>query len=182
MAETTDTAVSRLLSLILRHRPGDFGVSLDPAGWTTVTEVLTALSVAGKPVTAERLAAIVAASDKQRFAISADGTRIRANQGHSVPVSLGHEARQPPPRLFHGTVARFLPSIRQSGLVRGRRHHVHLSPAPEQALVVGARRGEPVLLEVEAAAMHAAGHMFLLSPNGVWLTDHVPPSYLIIPE
>jgi putative RNA 2'-phosphotransferase len=31
---------------------------------------------------------------------------------------------------------------------------------------------------VQAARMHANGHMFFCADNGVWLTDHVPATYL----
>jgi len=41
-----------------------------------------------------------------------------------------------------------------------------------------ARRGASIILTVDAAAMHAAGHAFYQAANGVWLTDHVPPGYL----
>ena len=49
---------------------------------------------------------------------------------------------------------------------------------PATATQVGARREAPVILTVDAAAMHAAGHAFYQAANGVWLTDHVPPGYL----
>jgi putative RNA 2'-phosphotransferase len=41
-----------------------------------------------------------------------------------------------------------------------------------------ARRGAPIILTVDAAAMHAAGHAFYQAAKGVSLTDHVPPGYL----
>src|SRR5688572_26040197 len=166
---------------MLRHRPADFGLTLESDGWTSVESVLVALAAQGCPLTREGLADLVRASDKQRFALSEDALRIRANQGHSVDVELGHAPAQPPERLFHGTVARFLPSIRAQGLLRGQRHHVHLSALLEQAVVVGQRRGPPVVIDVLAGRMAAAGHVFLLSPNGVWLAEHVPPEFLIIP-
>jgi putative RNA 2'-phosphotransferase len=59
-----------------------------------------------------------------------------------------------------------------------RRHHVHLSPNRETATAVGARRGVPVVLRVDAEAMAAAGHVFRRSENGVWLVDGVPPKFL----
>jgi putative RNA 2'-phosphotransferase len=31
---------------------------------------------------------------------------------------------------------------------------------------------------VDAAAMAGAGHLFQCSANGVWLTDHVPPTFI----
>lgn len=36
------------------------------------------------------------------------------------------------------------------------------------------------VLRVDAAAMHADGHRFLVSANGVWLTDAVPARYLTL--
>jgi putative RNA 2'-phosphotransferase len=80
--------------------------------------------------------------------------------------------------LFHGTVRRFLPAIRADGLRRGRRGHVHLSADPHAAAAVGARRGHPVVLRVDAAGTHQAGHPFYRAANGVWLTEHVPPRWI----
>jgi len=174
-------STSKLLSLILRHRPGDFGVGLDDEGWVGVEKLLAALAAHQCPLSRPELEALVRASDKQRFALSPDGARIRANQGHSVGVRLAHPQQEPPELLFHGTVARALPSIREAGLLRGRRHHVHLSASRQVAMTVGGRRGAPIVLEVLAARMYAVGHVFLLSPNGVWLTERVPPEFLVIP-
>jgi putative RNA 2'-phosphotransferase len=69
-------------------------------------------------------------------------------------------------------------SILKDGLVRGKRHHVHLSKDVETATKVGARRGKPVILKIDAGGMHRDGHTLFLSTNGVWLTDSVPPSYM----
>jgi putative RNA 2'-phosphotransferase len=59
-----------------------------------------------------------------------------------------------------------------------RRHHVHLSPDVAIAERVGARRGKPVLLAIDSAAMREDGYAFFVTENGVWLTDAVPPLYL----
>ncbi|WP_394356837.1 RNA 2'-phosphotransferase [Shumkonia mesophila] len=56
--------------------------------------------------------------------------------------------------------------------------HVHLSGGYETAVHVGGRRGKPVVLRVRAGAIHAAGHVFFLSANGVWLTEAVPVAFL----
>jgi putative RNA 2'-phosphotransferase len=58
------------------------------------------------------------------------------------------------------------------------RHHVHLSPDVETAERVARRRGAPVILAVDAAALARSGHAFFLTDNHVWLTAHVPPSAL----
>ncbi len=174
----SDIQTSKFLSYVLRHRPDSIGITLDENGWVDVDELLGAAQRNGKRLSRERLEQVVACSDKKRFALSDDGRRIRANQGHSVSVDLDLEPVEPPELLYHGTVERFLDSIRSEGLVRGRRHHVHLSPDEATARTVGSRRGKPVILTVEAARMHAAGHEFFRSANSVWLTESVPAEFL----
>ncbi len=171
---------SKFLSLVLRHRPDAAGVTLDAEGWVGIDELLAGCAARGVAITRAELLEVVRDSDKQRFAI--DGERIRANQGHSVEIDLALPPSVPPARLFHGTVARFLASIVREGLLPGARRHVHLSPDVETARRVGMRRGEPVVLTVDAGAMTAAGLIFYRSENGVWLTDRVPPQFLTFPE
>ena len=169
--------LSKRISLALRHAPGRFGLVLDEAGWVEVDDLLAALRI-----TRADLDAVVAGNDKQRFALERgpDGIhRIRANQGHSIPVDLGLVAQSPPPRLFHGTTTAALESIRVTGLHRARRHHVHLSADPDLARRVGARRaGTVVVLTIDADAMTRDGHLFYRSANGAWLTEAVPARYL----
>ena len=176
-----DVRLSKFLSLVLRHEPERTGLQLDAAGWVGVDALLAGAARAGVPITRERLKAIVANSDKQRFAFDASGERIRANQGHSVAVELGYASATPPDVLFHGTVAKFIEAIRREGLVKGSRHHVHLSPDEATARKVGQRRGVPVILRVDAGGMQRAGHRFFHSTNGVWLVDHVPPEFIFFP-
>lgn len=80
--------ISKFLSLVLRHEPERIGIALDEAGWTDVAALLAAAAAHGVVITRAELAEVVATSDKQRFALSPDGARIRANQGHSVDVEL----------------------------------------------------------------------------------------------
>jgi putative RNA 2'-phosphotransferase len=170
------------MSLVLRHDPAKFGVELDSAGWARVDELLAAAARAGVPLDEAALRRVVEENDKKRFALSDEGAMIRASQGHSVAVDLGLEPVEPPAVLFHGTATRFLDSIRREGLVPGTRQHVHLSADEATATTVGARHGRPAVLRVDAARMHAARHRFFLSANGVWLTEAVPPEYLIFPN
>lgn len=172
---------SKFLSLVLRHEPQRVGIRLDAAGWVDVDELLEALARHGKPLSFDELREVVDTSDKQRFAISDDEMRIRANQGHSVAVELDHPAAEPPEFLYHGTSAPSVESIRREGLDKMNRHHVHLSADAEATLRVGARRGRPVLLTIRAGDMHRAGHRFFVTPNRVWLTDRVPPQFIGFP-
>ena len=170
--------VSKFLSLVLRHDPGRIGIVLDEAGWTDVAALLAAAAAHGVRISRAELDEVVATSDKQRFALSPDGARIRANQGHSVEVELDLPAAVPPATLYHGTVDAALPGIRAEGLIRGARHHVHLSADVDTAKKVGGRRGKPVILTIRADAMADDGHTFYRSANGVWLVDHVPAEYI----
>lgn len=172
--------LSRFLSYILRHRPDEIGLELDAAGWASVDELLARAAAHGRAISREELEAVVASNDKQRFRLSDDGRRIRASQGHSIPIELGLAPREPPETLYHGTATRFLRSILASGLRSAGRHHVHLSSDHETARRVGARHGTPVILVIDATAMWRDGHRFFRSDNGVWLTDHVPPDYLSV--
>jgi putative RNA 2'-phosphotransferase len=174
--------ISKFLSLVLRHQPEAAGLTLDAEGWVAVDDLIAACGRHGHVFTRAVLDEVVRTNDKQRFAFSADGRRIRASQGHSVAVNLGLEPLTPPPRLFHGTVARFLDSIRRTGIRRGARQYVHLSVDTATAERVGIRRGEPIVIEIDAAGMHRDGHVFFRSANGVWLTEHVPPSYIALPR
>ncbi|HWO19535.1 MAG TPA: RNA 2'-phosphotransferase [Kofleriaceae bacterium] len=171
--------ISKFLSLVLRHDPARIGLQLDEAGWASVDALLAAAAAHGVALTRDGLRELVAASDKQRFALSPDGARIRANQGHSVDVDLQLPPREPPERLYHGTVDAALDGIREQGLLRGQRRHVHLSADVPTAERVGRRRGAPVILTVRAADMHAAGHTFYCSENGVWLTEQVPARFIL---
>ncbi|MDI5940110.1 RNA 2'-phosphotransferase, partial [Micromonospora sp. DH15] len=177
MDHRTMVKLSKRMSKALRHEPYRLGLAPDGAGWVPVDDLLAALRV-GRP----DLDAVVAGNDKQRFAVERgpDGVeRIRANQGHSIPVELGLPAVEPPPLLYHGTAAAVLDSIRATGLHRGGRHHVHLSADVETARRVGARRGGPVVvLTVDAAALVGDGCAFQRSALGVWLTDAVPGRFL----
>jgi len=170
---------SKFLSFVLRHQPEEIGLELDDAGWASVEELLDACKRAGRALTLEELQHIVDTSDKKRFAFSEDGLYIRANQGHSVQIELGYEPRKPPSLLYHGTATRFLESIRKEGLKRGSRHHVHLSSDSVTAANVGARHGKPVVLRIASSQMHNDGYSFYLSENGVWLTERVPPDYIL---
>lgn len=168
---------SKFLSLVLRHKPDIIGLTLDTEGWAGIDELIR-LSQSHMPLTRALIEAIVTENSKQRFAISEDGSRIRARQGHSIDVDLQLQPTSPPQRLYHGTATRFVDAIRREGLHKRSRQHVHLSANADTATLVGARHGRPMVLIVHADKMAAAGHAFFLSENGVWLTDAVPVDFI----
>ena len=173
---------SKFLSLVLRHQPDRIGIELDEAGWVDVEVLMSALTRHNKGMSRSMLDEVVRTNDKQRFSFNENGTRIRANQGHSVAIELGYEPATPPEILFHGTPQQFVDAIAEQGLKKMNRHHVHLHVDVATSTAVGQRRGKPVLLRIRALDMHQAGHEFFVTPNDVWLTDHVPTEYIEIPE
>ncbi len=150
-----------------------------PGGWVEVDALLAASAQRGFLISRDELEEVVARNDKKRFAFDESGTLIRAQQGHSVPVDLELEPATSPTTLYHGTPERNLTAIMREGLLKMRRHHVHLSPDEATARAVGARRGRPVVLAVHAEKMHRDRYVFYRSGNGVWLVGYVPPHYLL---
>jgi len=178
MTEERLIRISKYLSKHLRHQPESIGLQLEPDGWVAVEQLLAACERNRMPITRAQLDQVVAENSKQRFSFDETGTRIRANQGHSVDVDLELPPVIPPDVLYHGTGHQTADAIRREGLVKGRRQHVHLSADVETAVNVGARHGKPTVFVVDARAMHDAGHTFWCSANGVWLADSVPPEFL----
>jgi putative RNA 2'-phosphotransferase len=173
------TKASKFLSYVLRHEPQAIGLSLDREGWAPIDALITAATQHGRALDRALIEQVVATSEKKRFAISADGSCIRAVQGHSTDsVSISFEEKVPPTVLYHGTATRFLASIRTQGLLPGSRQYVHLSGDVPTATRVGQRHGKPVVLTIMASTMHAQGFKFHQAQNGVWLTVSVPPQFL----
>lgn len=169
---------SKFLSYVLRHNPAAIGIVPDKGGWVDIEDLLMACGHHGRRMTYGHLMRIVASNEKQRFSVSPDGIKIRANQGHSIDVDLGYAPTAPPEILYHGTAAKNLPQIKSHGLTKQCRHHVHLCAMKDAALEVGRRHGAAVILEIRSGEMFRAAYQFYVTPNGVWLTDHVPAKFI----
>lgn len=173
----TNKEISKFLSLVLRHSPQTIHLKLDSAGWASIPELLKRVPF---KLNMDKLKEIVETNDKQRFSFNTDYTKIRANQGHSVSyINLELEAIKPPEILYHGTVSKFVSSIKAEGLRKMSRQHVHLSADRATAVTVGSRRGVPIILSVCAGKMYDDNISFYKSENGVWLTEEVPAEYII---
>ena len=169
---------SRFISLILRHKPETIDIALDEHGWANVDELIAGISKT-REFNREMLEEIVWTDNKQRFTFNEDKTKIRANQGHSIPVDVELPAAIPPETLWHGTGEKYVASIDQQGLIPKGRLYVHLSSDAATATKVGSRHGKPVLYIVKTKEMYDDGYSFFLSKNGAWLTKEVPVKYLI---
>ena len=167
---------SKFIALILRHKPDAIGISLDEHGWANVDELIAGIAKT-QPFTMEMLEEIVSTDEKQRYSFNEDNTLIRANQGHSIPVDVELEEKEPPRYLYHGTGEKYVSSIEELGLIPKSRLYVHLSADYSTAEKVGARHGKPVIYRIWAGKMFRDGYKFYQSLNGVWLTEKVPPQY-----
>ncbi len=174
-----ETKISKSLSYVLRHKPESIGLTLDKNGWASVADIL---KNSKRRFSFEELKYVVENKDKKRFSFNDDLTLIKANQGHSVNVDLEFQQVIPPDILYHGTAKHFLEAIQQKGLLKGERHHVHLSTDIQTASKVGKRHGKLVILAIDAKTMHEDSHKFYLSDNKVYLVDTVPPTYLTVVE
>ncbi len=168
---------SKYMSLILRHKPDAIGITLDEHGWANVDELIAGIAKDNE-FNMEILEEIVRTDEKQRYSFNEDKTLIRANQGHSIPVDVELEEKEPPEILYHGTGEKYVAAVDEQGLIPKSRLYVHLSKDEETAVKVGSRHGKPVIYIVKAKQMHDDGYKFFISANNVWLTKEVPVKYL----
>ena len=162
------------LSYILRHSISEYELGwINEHGWMPVKRLVDQYHF-----TSELIDEIVATNNKQRYEYNEDHTKIRARQGHSIPVDVELKETTPPDVLYHGTATRFLDSILNEGLKCMSRLYVHLSDNYALAKDVGKRHGSPTVLEIDAKQMREDGIKFYLSNNNVWLTKYVDPKYI----
>jgi len=170
--------ISKYFSYVLRHKPDAIALELDSEGWAAIAELI--VKTTDFDLTREIIESVVETDDKQRFCISDDGKKIRANQGHSIQVDLGLSPLSPPEFLWHGTAQRFVESIMSVGLIKKNRHHVHLTESLAVAKAVGSRYGQPVILKIATQEMNYNGYEFFKTINNVWLVDNVLPGFITI--
>ncbi len=170
-------STSKFLALILRHKPETIGIQLDEHGWANVEELIAGIAKT-RHFDMTMLEKIVAEDEKQRYSFSKDKSLIRANQGHSIPVDVELEEKQPPEVLYHGTGEKYVASIDSMGLIAKSRLYVHLSSDPETAYKVSQRHGKPVIYVIQSGEMFRKRFKFYRSVNNVWLTEKVPPSFM----
>lgn len=178
MTEKEEKTISKFLSLVLRHQPEMIQLELSQTGWADVDELIEKCAVKNIRFTKNELKQVVQNNNKQRFAYDEENNLIRANQGHSIQIDADLKTAIPPVVLYHGTAEKNVPAIREQGITKQNRLHVHLSADQETANKIGMRHGKPFIFTVEAKQMHDEGNLFYLSENGVWLTELVLPNYL----
>ncbi len=174
--------LSRLLALVLRHRPDEVGLTLDAGGFAPLDALAQALAAqpGWESVTAADLVA-VAEGDPRRYEVR-DGM-IRARYGHTVAVAQAGEPAFPPEWLYHGASPAAAAAMRAAGLLPQTRQHVHLSTAPGLAREVGRRHApDAVVVVVFARRAHAAAVEFRRAGPTLYLTGTISPEFLLLPD
>ncbi|TXK80026.1 RNA 2'-phosphotransferase [Paenibacillus sp. N3.4] len=174
MNKEKKTHFSKLMSKMLRHSPEQFGLKLDPTdGSCETNELLEVVREQPKwsDITINELSEVVADCEKQRFEINGD--RIRARYGHSHD-KVSYPAAVPPTQLFHGTNVVAAPTILKVGIQAMQRQYVHMSEGLHFATLAGRRRGELVIIAIDAEQAAEAGVIFYYAGNEVWLATHIP--------
>ena len=172
------TKISKLIALVLRHKPETLGITLDSHGWADTKQLVSAINNREK-FTIKDLEYIVSTDEKQRYSFNRDKSMIRANQGHSINVDVEFEEEIPPDILYHGTAKKYFSSIMKEGLKPQSRLYVHLSTDEKTAINVGSRHGDPIVFKIDAKQMERDGYKFYRSVNNVWLTKEVPTQYFM---
>lgn len=174
MSSSSQTRLSKLLSLMLRHRPDEFGISLDSHGFANTDDVLAALQERFPWVTPDDIDALVNHSEKQRFEIAGD--KIRAKYGHSFPVELDLPAVTPPEHLYQAVPPEAVDQILAEGLTPRDRRYVHLSLSSQIARELGQKIGpQCVVLRILAEKASSENQVRFFDCGPVVLTESVPP-------
>ncbi|XP_063900834.1 tRNA 2'-phosphotransferase 1-like [Zophobas morio] len=123
---------------------------------------------------------VVATNNKQRFYLhQRDGSlMIRANQGHSLKVDhlelvpLNHDFDS---FIIHGTYMRNWASIRDNGLSRMNRIHIHFTDRLPQnnQVISGIRKNCDLLIFVNFHRARDDGIQFFKAANGVILSEGI---------
>ncbi len=162
--------LSKFLSLILRHRPDQVGLTLDPLGRVPLDALIGALRANGwddlDPGEVEEVARL----DARRFDLS-DGT-IRARYGHSLTLEW----------LYVAVTDGELGDVATVGLRPTGRQHVHLCQTPQEAARILERhqaRGQ--IVTVFARRAHDGGLPFYQATDRLYLVAGVPREFLNLP-
>lgn len=169
---------SKELSWLLRHGAPSLGISMDPAGWVQVADVLAYLKVSY-----DELAVLVQENSKNRLQL--DHQRIRACQGHSndnpaiviEALEASWSTSTTVDSVWHGTHVEALKTIAKQGIKPMGRTHVHCAASMDSP--VGKRANVDIVLEISSKRIRQAGFTLYQAFNGVVLVRFVPSSCIL---
>ena len=174
--------LSRFLSMLLRHRPARFPVTLDGQGFTQLADVMRILKALPnfRWATREDIDAVIALPGRARFEVVRDerGARIRALYGHTA-LRPEYEPVAPPDVLYVAVAPESLAEVDRQGLAPTELSYIHLAITPAEARRSVLRlTATPVVLRVDAGVAHAEGRVFYSPTEGVYLVESLPAKYV----
>jgi putative RNA 2'-phosphotransferase len=173
--------LSKFLSLILRHRPDQVGLTLDPVGRVPLDALLEALRANGWDDLERGEIENVAQLDGRRFDLT-DGM-IRARYGHSLSLEQPGNPSRPPEWLYVAVADGEVGDAASLGLRPGGRQHVHLCQTPQEAARILERhqaRGQIAIIFARRA--HDRGLPFYQATDRLYLVAQVPAEFVILPS
>ena len=169
--------LSKALSWLLHHNAESEGFTLLEGGFLPVSDILKHRRFDG--YTIADVDAVVHNCEKQRFGtkVGIDGTLlIRANQGHSmktVEVELEEITKhQDAPKVIHGTYFKAWNLIKESGMSKMKRNHIHFAAGEpgDQGVISGMRSSAQVFIYIDVEKAMIDGIKFYKSANNVILS------------
>ncbi|KAI0630621.1 KptA family-domain-containing protein [Trametes polyzona] len=182
--DAPEVRISKTLSWILRHGSQLEGLKMRPDGYVRVDELLQRPKM--RDLTFEALQEIVRSDAKGRYSLvqevdaetGKEAWWIRANQGHSLKTvvldlePIKYAADIPTGIAVHGTTKRAWEAIKDQGLSKMTRNHIHLAQGVAGSGVIsGMRSSSQILIYVDVQKAIDAGYKFYISANGVVLTE-----------
>lgn len=193
-ADTPDVRLSKSLSWILRHGAVKENLPIRPDGYISLAVLMKHNKFRNSKVS--DIARVVKENAKQRFTLTykpdenLDSDRelkegenledwfIRANQGHSmetvdkvelVPLT---QVESFPRNIVHGTSRKAWTKIKESGLSKMNRLHIHMAGGllGDEGVTSGMRASSEVFIYVDAKKAVDAGIPFFKSSNNVILS------------
>lgn len=187
-----DMHISKALSWLLRHGALKEGLKISADGFVDVSQILKSNTFKNK-YSVDDILRVVTNNDKQRFLTRRidTGLQIRANQGHSIsavsqleliPITDYTQFEN----IIHGTYFQYWNSIKEKGLHRKTRNHIHLTfgVPTDLSVVSGIRKSAEIYIYINLQKAFAEGLLFFLSSNKVVLSSgdregYIKPKYFL---
>ena len=175
-------SLGRFLVYVLGHRPDEFGLVPDSAGFVTFKELLQAIHEEPDWRYARRSHINEVLLGKDRALFQAKKERISVLE-RSWRLDCENPSTQALPKVLYTAVrTRAHPVVMENGLKPAQGNYLVLSPDRDMALRIGKRRdNKPVVLEVMASVAGSKGVLFF--PFGIlFLSLDIPARFISGPQ
>ena len=203
MTQRREKLISHALSRILRHEALDHDLPMHSAGYVPILDVVTVQSLWNHQVSPAEVHHAAQINKKQRFEIqTVNGVAcIRAVQGHDQRLAAFYnlsdsemlqllELPRAPRYAIHGTMLKHYDAIKDGGLCRRQRRHIHFiedtnaaEARTEDREASGLRAGSEIMLWVDIHKCLRCGMSFYRAPNNVLLSPGqdgwILPSFIL---